>query len=135
MASPDSTTRIAARTSIIESIRGFTLKGIRIDKEELKHKMIMPEYLRFAMRDAIKSKGAESGLDYANAANGNSNEAPEGPLVVFINSRSGGRHGPELKVRLQELMSEEQVPHFSLFLHGQTYISQNSNITFYVIRV
>ncbi|KAM7472841.1 hypothetical protein LguiA_011024 [Lonicera macranthoides] len=109
MASPDSTTRIAARTSIIESIRGFTLKGIRIDKEELKHKIIMPEYLRFAMREAIKSKGAESGLDYANAANGNSGEAPEGPLVVFINSRSGGRHGPELKVRLQELMSEEQV--------------------------
>lgn len=126
MASPDSTTRIAARTSIIESIRGFTLKGIRIDKEELKHKIIMPEYLRFAMRDAIKSKGAESGLDYA--TDGNAGEVPEAPLVVFINSRSGGRHGPELKVRLQELMSEEQVPHFSLFLHEHIYSSQNSNI-------
>ena len=31
------------------------------------------------------------------------------PLVVFVNSRSGGRHGPELKVRLHELITEEQV--------------------------
>jgi hypothetical protein len=28
---------------------------------------------------------------------------------VFVNSRSGGRHGPELKVRLHELITEEQV--------------------------
>jgi hypothetical protein len=31
------------------------------------------------------------------------------PVVVFVNSKSGGRHGPELKVRLHELISEEQV--------------------------
>ncbi|KAE8796899.1 diacylglycerol kinase 3-like [Hordeum vulgare] len=31
------------------------------------------------------------------------------PMVVFVNSKSGGRHGPELKVRLHELISKEQV--------------------------
>jgi hypothetical protein len=30
-------------------------------------------------------------------------------MVVFVNSKSGGRHGPELKLRLHELISEEQV--------------------------
>ncbi|KAI4994236.1 hypothetical protein ZWY2020_029284 [Hordeum vulgare] len=31
------------------------------------------------------------------------------PMVVFVHSKSGGRHGPELKVRLHELISKEQV--------------------------
>ncbi|KAI4972145.1 hypothetical protein ZWY2020_003070 [Hordeum vulgare] len=31
------------------------------------------------------------------------------PMVVFVNSKSGGRHGPGLKVRLHELISKEQV--------------------------
>ncbi|XP_044972551.1 uncharacterized protein LOC123440023 [Hordeum vulgare subsp. vulgare] len=31
------------------------------------------------------------------------------PMVVFVNSKSGGRHGPGIKVRLHELISKEQV--------------------------
>ncbi|KAJ8751241.1 hypothetical protein K2173_016422 [Erythroxylum novogranatense] len=31
------------------------------------------------------------------------------PMVVFINSKSGGHHGPKLKERLKQLMGEEQV--------------------------
>lgn len=101
-------TRIAARSSVIESLKGCGLPGVRIDKEELRRKILIPQYLRQAMRDAIASRDHRAGdRHFANA--GAPEVAPESPMVVFINSRSGGRHGPELKGRLQELMSEEQV--------------------------
>ncbi|KAK2976407.1 hypothetical protein RJ640_030392 [Escallonia rubra] len=105
-------TRIAARTSMIDSIRGCTLAGMRIDKEELRAKITMPQYLRFAIRDAIKSRDVDGGDSHyaaACAAGAEAVEPAEAPLVVFINSKSGGRHGPDLKLRLQELMSQEQV--------------------------
>ncbi|KAL9678719.1 hypothetical protein QQ045_016568 [Rhodiola kirilowii] len=44
-----SQTRIAARTSLIDSIRGCGLSGARIDKEELKKKLLLPFSLRQAM--------------------------------------------------------------------------------------
>lgn len=101
-------TRIAARSSVIESLKGCGLPGVRIDKEELRRKILIPQYLRQAMHDAIASRDHHAGDRHF--ANGGAPEvAPEAPMVVFINSRSGGRHGPELKGRLQELMSEEQV--------------------------
>ncbi|XP_044472335.1 diacylglycerol kinase 7-like isoform X1 [Mangifera indica] len=113
MNSPSSATRVAARSSIINSFGGCGLSGMRIDKEELKRRLSIPEYLRHAMRDAIKRKSVEDadtesqlfvgGKDVVEA------ERPEDPVVVFINSKSGGRHGPELKERLQQLMGEEQV--------------------------
>ncbi|KAF3452844.1 hypothetical protein FNV43_RR03277 [Rhamnella rubrinervis] len=124
MDSPSSigdSTRIAARSSMIESIRGCGLKGMRIDKEELKRRLLMPQYLRYAMRDSIRLKDPAAGesrlLGRGNsvtaaapaAEDGEEERAPESPMVVFINSRSGGRHGPTLKERLQQLMSEEQV--------------------------
>ena len=116
-------TRIAARSSMIESIRGCGLSGMRIDKEELKRKLLMPRYLRFAMRDSIRFKDPSAGETRLHErGNGDAeaspsaaygeevvNEPPESPMVVFINSRSGGRHGPMLKERLQQLMGEEQV--------------------------
>ncbi|KAH7862035.1 hypothetical protein Vadar_033930 [Vaccinium darrowii] len=42
-------------------------------------------------------------------AAGEAAEPSDCPVVVFINPKSGGRHGPKLKNRLQELMGEEQV--------------------------
>lgn len=71
----------------------------------------MPQYLRFAMRDSIRLKDpaagetrlSERGAEEANV------EPPEAPMVIFINARSGGRHGPMLKQRLQQLIAEEQV--------------------------
>lgn len=105
------TTRIAARNSMIESFRGCGLAGIRIDKEELRRTLLMPQYLRLAMRDSIRLKDPTAGEARLNERDGevNNMEAPQAPMVVFINPRSGGRHGPMLKERLQQLIAEEQV--------------------------
>lgn len=71
----------------------------------------MPEYLRLAMRDCIKRKDSTAIPDHLFLPGGAvADMAPHAPMVVFINPNSGGRHGPVLKERLQQLMSEEQVP-------------------------
>lgn len=107
----DSTTnRVAVRSSVIDSIRACTLDGAQIPKEELKMRISMPQYLRFAIRDAIQSKNVDAGRSHYDSAGDDPVKPPDSPLVVFINSKSGGRHGPQLKGRLQELMTEEQVP-------------------------
>ncbi|KAL6555207.1 Diacylglycerol kinase 4 [Orobanche gracilis] len=96
----------SGRSSVVDSLRGFTLSGVRIPKEELRKKITFPRYLRLAMREAIEARNAGApAVDRPHEAA----EPAEWPMVVFINSKSGGRHGPELKARLQELMSEEQV--------------------------
>ena len=82
----------------------------------------MPKYLRLAVKDAIEFKDVESGkrhYDVIKLDGGEGGEdvvvPPEAPLVVFINSKSGGRYGPELKARLQDLMGQEQVNFLFLF--------------------
>ncbi|KAL3643192.1 Diacylglycerol kinase 7 [Castilleja foliolosa] len=107
-------TSASGRSSMIDSLRGFTLAGARIDKEELRKKITFPAYLRKAMREAIQSKNANATgvarlYESAHAEGAEPVEPAEWPVVVFINSKSGGRHGPELKARLEELMAEEQV--------------------------
>ncbi|CAJ1944957.1 unnamed protein product, partial [Sphenostylis stenocarpa] len=113
MGSPSTTgetKKIAVRSSIVDSFRGCGLSGIRIDKEELKKQLTMPQYLRYAMRDSIRHKDPAAGESrYIKRAEGEDSAAPPCPMVVFINPRSGGRHVPALKERLQQLMSEEQV--------------------------
>lgn len=110
--------RVAVKSSMVDSIKRWSLSGIRIPKEELRQKITMPEYLRLAIRDSIASKDIDSAKRHFDAttttAGGGDGDKPplaaaECPLVVFINSKSGGRHGPHLKARLQELMGEEQV--------------------------
>lgn len=114
-ATTTTTTRIVARTSVMDSLKVCSLGGTRIPKEELRQRITMPEYLRLAIRDAIAAKDVDAGKSHYDATlastSGGSQPlvAPECPVVVFINSKSGGRHGPELKARLQELMGEEQV--------------------------
>ncbi|KAL8468849.1 hypothetical protein ACS0TY_031888 [Phlomoides rotata] len=113
MDSPGTPSR-SSRSSVIDSIRGCTIAGVRIPKEDLKRKITVPEYLRLAMIEAIRAKdvGAAAVVQLYEAAHvrgAQRPELPECPLVVFINPKSGGRHGPELKARLQDLMSEEQV--------------------------
>ncbi|KAF1887676.1 hypothetical protein Lal_00040730 [Lupinus albus] len=104
------TKKIAARSSIVESLRGCGLSGIRIDKEELKKQLTMPQYLRFAMRDSIRHQDSAAGESrYIHRNDGEDATPPLSPMVVFINPRSGGRHGPVLKEWLQQVMSEEQV--------------------------
>ncbi|XP_044464858.1 diacylglycerol kinase 7-like [Mangifera indica] len=110
MDSPSSTTRIAARSSVIDSFRSCALSGMRIDKEELRRRLSIPEYLRHAMRNAVKRKNVDEAVTEALViVDRHDVVEPELPVVVFVNSRSGGRHGPELKERLQQLMAEEQV--------------------------
>ncbi|KAL6539641.1 Diacylglycerol kinase 4 [Orobanche hederae] len=104
----------SGRSSVIDSLRGCTLSGVRIPKEELKKKITFPEYIRHAMMEAIRAGNIDAPAvmqfyEAAHAEGAEQAEPPEFPLVVFINSKSGGRHGPELKGRLQELMGEEQV--------------------------
>lgn len=103
------TTTIAARSSILESLLGCGISGIRIDKEELRRKILMPEYLRVAMSEAIRAKDPDAGVEAWRGGGRQEDHAPEAPMVVFVNSSSGGRLGHVLKGRLQELMGAEQV--------------------------
>ena len=117
----DSTTRIAAQSSVVDSFKGCGFTGIKIDKDELRKQLRMPQYLRYAMRDSIRLQdpgAGETWLPGARSISGSSvvpeinDGPPDSPMVVFINPRSGGRHGPLLKERLQMLISEEQVHTF-----------------------
>ncbi|KAE9459018.1 hypothetical protein C3L33_09086, partial [Rhododendron williamsianum] len=98
----------SGRSSVMESLRGMG----RIRRDDLRRRITMPQYLRMAMRDAIDSSDVvATGNRYIAFKYGGESARPpeEAPVVVFINSRSGGRNGPELKARLQELMGQEQV--------------------------
>eukprot|EP00258_Populus_trichocarpa_P044215 XP_024460234.1 diacylglycerol kinase 7 isoform X3 [Populus trichocarpa] len=101
---------VASRSSVIQSSRVCGLSVFRINKEDLQRKLSIPKYLRHAIRDSIRSKDVNAAVDRCQEGSGGGREAaPDGPMVVFVNSKSGGRHGPELKERLQQLMGEEQV--------------------------
>lgn len=106
---------VASRPSTADSkaMRGCGLANLAwvgVDKVELRQRLMMPEYLRLAMRDCIKRKDASAIPDHLLLPGGAvADMAPHAPMVVFINPKSGGRHGPVLKERLQQLMSEEQV--------------------------
>ncbi|CAA2995523.1 diacylglycerol kinase 7-like [Olea europaea subsp. europaea] len=51
----------SGRSPIINSLRSCTFSGIMIHKEDLKKKIMMPEYLRLAMKEAIQTKDVEAG--------------------------------------------------------------------------
>ncbi|KAE8676617.1 Diacylglycerol kinase 7 isoform 2 [Hibiscus syriacus] len=89
-----STTRIVARSSMMDWMRACGLAGARIDKEELRRTLLMPQYLRLAMLDSIRKKDADGGDHHFRSRSTDGASIPESPMVVFINSRSGGRHGP-----------------------------------------
>ncbi|XP_027367269.1 diacylglycerol kinase 4-like [Abrus precatorius] len=97
--------------SIVESFRGCGISGCHgISKEELRQKLTMPKYLRIAMRDSIQFQDPTAGKSCSIRRMDDENVvAPSTPMIVFINPRSGGRHGSLLKERLQHLISEEQV--------------------------
>ncbi|GJM87085.1 hypothetical protein PR202_ga03003 [Eleusine coracana subsp. coracana] len=102
----------SARVSIWESVRGCGLWGKEVDKADLRKQVVMPLYLRRAVAAAVAAKDEAAGVAAASAADGEAEKEVGpvvAPVVVFVNSKSGGRHGPELKVRLHELISEEQV--------------------------
>ncbi|XP_028554450.1 diacylglycerol kinase 4 isoform X1 [Dendrobium catenatum] len=106
-------TSVATRSSVLDALKGLggAAAGVRVDKEELRRRILIPADLAATMREAIKFRDpGAAARKYADAAAERAVvEPPEAPLVVFVNSRSGGRHGPELMARLQELMGEYQV--------------------------
>ncbi|KAH9298549.1 hypothetical protein KI387_030231 [Taxus chinensis] len=95
--------------------------GWNINMEELRSYTVIPAYLRNAMAEAV---GAKRFVYEEGRHKGNGEKPPEAPIVVFINSKSGGRQGPQLKTRLQDLLSQEQVFDLSIvrpedfFRHG-----------------
>lgn len=88
---------------------GFPKQSI---KDELfRLQFVMPEYLRVAMAAAVESQQ----MDYpGTAAPLESGKAPVHPLIVMINSKSGGRKGPVLRSLLNDLLSKEQVYDLSI---------------------
>jgi hypothetical protein len=104
----------SARVSIWESVRACGVWGKEVDKAELRRQVVMPLHLRRAVAAAVAAKDEAAGVAAAAASAVEEEEEKEegptvAPVVVFVNSKSGGRHGPELKVRLHELITEEQV--------------------------
>lgn len=112
------TNRVAVRSSVIDYFKACSLAGAQIPKEQLREKISMAQYLRLAIRDAIRSKNIDAGRPHYDAGFFGCADPVHTPLVVFINSKSGGRHGPKLKTRLQDLINQEQVP----LCHTHTHI-------------
>uniref|UniRef100_A0A0E0I999 diacylglycerol kinase (ATP) n=1 Tax=Oryza nivara TaxID=4536 RepID=A0A0E0I999_ORYNI len=101
------------------------------EKEDLRARAALPQRLRAAVHAALRAKDPSAGAFAYVAGNAAArggrgggggevsaanpwfevahDDAPESPLVAFVNPRSGGRLGPVLKTRLQELIGEDQV--------------------------
>lgn len=110
------TARMIPRHSSLDSFGAMkvsllvNLASIRVSKEELRQRVMLPKYLRLAIRDSILRKDDSSAASSSVAPPLDTNYlTPEAPLIVFVNPKSGGRQGPLIKERLQNLISEEQV--------------------------
>ncbi|XP_062192323.1 diacylglycerol kinase 4-like [Phragmites australis] len=90
-------------------------------KEDLRARAALPHRLLAAVHAALRARNPAAGafaFDGDGEGRGACNpwfdpaahdDAPESPLFAFVNPRSGGRLGPVLKTRLQELIGEDQV--------------------------
>lgn len=74
--------------------------------DDLKTMVVIPKYLSRNMAKAVSTKGV---ANPEGPVEGERIEAPTCPILVFINSKSGGRLGPELMDHFEELLSPEQV--------------------------
>lgn len=112
MAGTANTPGTPSRMSLIDSLSqcgiGIVVGGV--NKEGLRRRVKIPRRLCTAMLDAIQMKESTAYMaEYRAYMAEEEEEPPENPLVVFVNCKSGGRHGPILKGRLQELIGEAQV--------------------------
>ncbi|AED96936.1 diacylglycerol kinase 4 [Arabidopsis thaliana] len=110
------TARMIPRHSSLDSFGAMkvsllvNLASIRVSKAELRQRVMLPQYLRIAIRDCILRKDDSFDASSSVAPPLENNAlTPEVPLMVFVNPKSGGRQGPLIKERLQNLISEEQV--------------------------
>ncbi|XP_020594824.1 diacylglycerol kinase 3-like [Phalaenopsis equestris] len=109
---------VSTRASIVETFKGYGIvAGLRVDWDDLRRRILIPGRLRAAMVEAMRSKdpvasaraAAEAVKGVSSSGSGWIDVCPEAPIVVFVNSRSGGRLGPIVKGRLLELIGEDQV--------------------------
>ncbi|XP_010452685.1 PREDICTED: diacylglycerol kinase 4-like [Camelina sativa] len=110
----DLTARMIPRHSSLDSLKVsllVNLASIRVSKEELRHRVMLPKYLRLAILDCIlrKDDSPSAAASSSVAPQPLDDLTPEVPLMVFVNPKSGGRQGPIIKERLQNLIGEEQV--------------------------
>ncbi|CAH8280025.1 unnamed protein product [Arabidopsis lyrata] len=109
------TARMIPRHSSLDSFGAMkvsllvNLASIRVSKAELRQRVMLPKYLRIAIRDCILRKDDSFAASSSVAPPLDNALTPEVPLMVFVNPKSGGRQGPLIKERLQNLISEEQV--------------------------
>ncbi|KAF9615009.1 hypothetical protein IFM89_021563 [Coptis chinensis] len=89
----ESRTRIAARSSLVDSIKGCGIKGIRIDKEELKKKILIPEYLRLAINEAIRVKDTGSVVGDAERFD---DKFEQGKFRLVLHEEIGSKHSEPL---------------------------------------
>ncbi|KAK3123109.1 hypothetical protein QOZ80_8AG0624060 [Eleusine coracana subsp. coracana] len=88
------------------------------EKEDLRARAALPGRLRAAVQAAMRAADPAAGMFACDGGEDASppwlfgppahDDAPESPLIAFVNPRSGGRLGPVLKTRLQELIGEDQ---------------------------
>ncbi|RWW32308.1 hypothetical protein GW17_00003027 [Ensete ventricosum] len=104
----------SSSSSIVESIRGCGLPGLRVGRGDLRRRVLIPDRLLAGMAEAVRSRNLCAAEVAAVEGEHGEEDPPEAPLVVFVNSRSGKRYGPLLKSRLQELIGEDQVRASSL---------------------
>eukprot|EP00249_Psilotum_nudum_P016816 c25996_g1_i1 orf=364-2484(-) len=98
-------------TKPVTGAGGFHLSSLsRVFKnftfEEIRQLFVIPEYLRLAMTISVETKGAAYRDGFSDSS---SRSAPPYPLIVMINSKSGGRLGPFLRSHLESLITREQV--------------------------
>ncbi|CAM0911325.1 unnamed protein product [Alopecurus aequalis] len=89
------------------------------EKEDLRLQAVFPQRLRDALHAALRARDPSAGAFALGEAPGVGaaanpwfalapDDAPENPLIAFVNPRSGGRLGPIVKTRLKELIGEDQ---------------------------
>ncbi|XP_042421349.1 diacylglycerol kinase 4-like [Zingiber officinale] len=107
--------RNSAPPSRSSSIKDYSLGGCglgKVGKDNLRRRVMIPDRLAVAIVEAVRSRNIAAGLVAEAAAREvgwEDEDPPESPLVVFINSRSGGRLGSVLKGRLENLIGADQV--------------------------
>lgn len=83
------------------------------NEDELRKMVVIPKYLSRDMANAVATEGV---ANPEGPPLGDKIEAPSCPILVFINSKSGGRLGPELMEHFEYLISPEQVRNSRMLL-------------------
>jgi diacylglycerol kinase (ATP) len=82
------------------------LVGLRIDKDEVRKRLIIPEYLKISMVEVVRND--EVVFDEDEHCWDDTNTALKSTIIVFVNSKSIGHRGPTLKAQLQKLLAKSR---------------------------